>query len=300
MQVRVKFSEFPEFQHTIVLQSVLGRGKYTVYHAKGVSFDNSFALKVFSKSSSGKNHYAREKKVLSQLNHKNVISYVPILEHSLPYELLATEYTPNGDFFDFVTQGGMRTERLVRTYFHQLIEGLEYLHSMGVAHLDLKVENLLLDKECSLKILDFDQAQPADDTEMRSGGTLGYRAPEVLRTACKNLKAADMYAAGVILYTFRTGEMPFVEVKNEKVKPSAKYDTFRNSRERFWRAKEKEVQTPLSQEFRDLLNGMWAEDPEKRMKLEDVKRSRWYNGEIYTQEELQCQVPEILNLIRTN
>ena len=300
MQVTAKFADCPEFQHTFVLQSVLGRGKYTVYHAKGISFDNSFALKVFSKNTNGKNHYAREKKILSQLNHKNVISYVPIIDHSLQYDLLATEYTPNGDFFDFVTQGGMRNEKLVRTYFHQLIEGLEYLHSKGIAHLDLKVENLLLDKEYSLKILDFDQAQPADDREMRSGGTLGYRAPEILKNQCKDLRAADVYAAGVILYTFRTGEMPFVEVNNEKVRPSAKYETFANSQERFWRMKEKESTISVSKELRDLLNGMWAQDPEKRIKLEDIKRSRWYNGDIYTEEELGSSIPEILNLIREN
>jgi len=300
MQLSVIFSEFPDLEQTLVLQCVLGRGKYTVYHAKGISFEGDFALKVFSKNSSGSSHYSKEKNIISNLSHQNIINFVSIQEHSLPYELLATEYTPNGDFFDFVTQGGMQTEKLIRTYFHQLIEGVEYLHSMNIAHLDLKVENLLMDKAYCLKILDFDQAQDADDTEMVTGGTLGYRAPEVLNKACKNLKAADMYAIGVILYTFRTGEMPFSEAKDDRVKTTARYETFRDTNERFWRAKEKELQLSFGKELKELLNGLMEEDPEKRFTLYDVKRARWYNGEIYSQDELVYESETILAKIRGN
>jgi len=300
MQLSVIFSEFPDLEQTLVLQCVLGRGKYTVYHAKGVSFEGDFALKVFSKNSSGSSHYYKEKDILSKLSHPNIINYVSIQEHSLPYELLATEYTPNGDFFDFITQGGMKNEKLIRTYFHQLVEGIEYLHSQNIVHLDLKVENLLIDKNFSLRILDFDQAQDADDTEMMTGGTLGYRAPEVLDKQCKDLKAADMYALGVILYTFKAGEMPFSEAKDEHVKTTARYETFRDKRDRFWRGKEKELQVSFGKELKDLLNGLWEEKPEKRFTLNDIMRAKWYNGEIYNKEELVSETEKILKEIRAN
>jgi len=279
---------------------VLGRGKYTVYHAKGVSFEADFALKVFSKTSSGSSHYSKEKNVISKLVHPNIINYVSIQEHSLPYELLATEYTPNGDFFDFVSQGGMVNEKLIRTYFHQLVEGIEYLHTQGIAHLDLKVENLLMDKNCALKVLDFDQAQDINDSEMISGGTLGYRAPEVLNKECKNLGAADMYALGVILYVFKAGEMSFSEAKDDGIKPTARYETFRDMKERFWRGKEEELNVSFGNDLKDLLNGLWEEDSEKRFTLDDVKRARWYNGEVYNKEELVYEVEEILMKIRGN
>lgn len=50
----------------------------------------------------------------------------------------------------------MFTEKIVRTYFHQLVDALEYLHKSGIAHLDLKPENIALGDKFMLKIMDFE------------------------------------------------------------------------------------------------------------------------------------------------
>lgn len=291
------FSEHPTVQHTISLHNVIGEGKFQVYHAKVDSVpDSHFALKVFPKTVSASLHFAKEKQFLSKVNHPNIISYIPIAQHNIPHYVLATEYTPNGDFFDFVAtkQAILNNEKLIRTYFRQMIEGIEYLHSKNIAHLDLKLENLLLDKNFNLKIIDFDQAQAADDAQLRSGGSEGYRAPELLAWKQTSFKALDIYAAGVLLYTFFAGHFPFVEVKKTRIPRSATYEMFRNDRENFWAEKEKIIRKVISQELRELLNGMWEMNTGRRMRVEDVKRSRWYNGEVYNQEELKCEVNKIL------
>jgi serine/threonine protein kinase len=298
MQISVVFEGCPDVEHTIVLQRLLGQGKFYVYHAKILNMEADFALKVFSKSPTKTRHYRQEKKFLSLLNHSNTISCVPILKHNLPYNMLLTEYSPNGDFFDFVTQGGMCNEKMVRTYFHQLMDGIEYLHAVGVAHLDIKLENLLLDKDYCLKIIDFDQAQSTEDDVMRSGGTDGYRAPEVIQKKCKDLPAADIYGAGVLLYAFALEELPFVEEKKENVKDTKTYSMFKNERENFWKEKEKYLGKVLNKEFKDLLSGMWEENTDLRLKVDDIKRTRWYNGEVYTMEELKYEVRSILGMIR--
>lgn len=55
------------------------------------------------------------------------------------------EYAPYGNFSKLMSKAKIyNDEKLTRTYFHQLVEGLEYLHSQDIAHLDLKFCNLLL------------------------------------------------------------------------------------------------------------------------------------------------------------
>ena len=149
----------------------------------------------------GTTQYQNEK-VLANFNHPNVIQYVPLKCNSPKFHGVATEVAKYGDFFDFVTKGCLNTETLVRTYFHQLIAGIEHIHSQGFAHLDLKLENLMLGSQFTLKIIDFDQTQCLSEKEIKSAGTEGYRAPEVISGRCQNFKAADIYSAGVILYAF--------------------------------------------------------------------------------------------------
>jgi serine/threonine protein kinase len=296
MQLSVTFEQSSSSQHAMILQKVLGKGKFTVYHAKGTSSDVNVALKVFPKSSAAEAHFQREKYILNKVqNHKNIINYLPISEHTLPYNMLATEFTPNGDFFDFVTQIGMAGDKkLIRTYFHQLIEGIEFLHSQQVAHLDLKLENLLLDKNFDLKIFDFDQAQNFEDSDLKSGGTTGYRAPELINRNVHNYVALDVYSAGVLLYTFVTGLMPFCESKTNGTKKADRFETFRDDNEKFWKAKVNETGVQFDNDFKELINGMWNFDADSRMTIEEVKRSRWYNKEIYTEGELRRVMNEML------
>ncbi|RZJ37213.1 MAG: hypothetical protein EOO18_06165 [Chryseobacterium sp.] len=57
--------------------------------------------------------------------------------------------------FAVTKKGLLSHEMIIRTYFHQLIEGIEYIHSQGVAHLDLKLENIMLGDSFELKIIDL-------------------------------------------------------------------------------------------------------------------------------------------------
>jgi serine/threonine protein kinase len=74
----------------------------------------------------------------------------------VPILYLVLELANGGDFFDLViTSGDCLTEKTARYYFKELIAAIEFLHKNGVIHRDLKLENLLLDKNYRLKIADF-------------------------------------------------------------------------------------------------------------------------------------------------
>eukprot|EP00330_Aristerostoma_sp_ATCC50986_P011220 CAMPEP_0114579802 /NCGR_PEP_ID=MMETSP0125-20121206/4161_1 /TAXON_ID=485358 ORGANISM="Aristerostoma sp., Strain ATCC 50986" /NCGR_SAMPLE_ID=MMETSP0125 /ASSEMBLY_ACC=CAM_ASM_000245 /LENGTH=141 /DNA_ID=CAMNT_0001770875 /DNA_START=319 /DNA_END=744 /DNA_ORIENTATION=+ len=127
--------------------------------------------------------------------------------------IIYLEYAPYDDFARLITDTSIcADEVLIRTYFCQLIDGLEYIHSQDIAHMDIKAENLLIGTDMKLKICDFDFSVNLKDSKPYNGnGTPNYRAPEVRTGKVHDLKSADIYAAGIVLFTLRCGLMPYIE-----------------------------------------------------------------------------------------
>ena len=217
---------------------------------------------------------------------------IPVEYHSTKFFGFTTELAAHGDFFELITSGTLNTEVLVRTYFHQLIQGLEYIHSQGVVHLDLKLENLMLGSEYKLKIIDFDQAQYLKDEGMTSGGTEGYRAPEILEGTCKDLVAVDIYSAGVLLFILIAGEFPFVELEKPDLTNHKSYGYFMNYNTFYWKenTRSKKDKDFFSKGLVALINGMLKYDPAKRFKIKDIKNSKWYKGPILSPECLKDEM----------
>ncbi|CAJ1398499.1 unnamed protein product [Effrenium voratum] len=105
------------------------------------------------------------------------------------------------------------SEQAARSYYRQVVDGVNYCHDQLVAHRDLKLENLLLDRsrEC-VKIIDFGFAAhvPSRDTKLKAFcGTPSYMAPEIIRGEGYSGFAADVWALGVVLFALLLGTLPF-------------------------------------------------------------------------------------------
>lgn len=129
------------------------------------------------------------------------------------------EYCDGGELYDQLGDGPL-TEEQSRRYFNQIVNGLEYCHSMGVAHRDMSLENLIYSRKGDLvKIIDFGMCLrvPKDEVTgaflyLRPQGRCGkrnYIAPEVLQNSQPfNPMKADIWAIGVILFTMLSGFPP--------------------------------------------------------------------------------------------
>ena len=93
------------------------------------------------------------------------------------------EYANRGEIFDYIARYGRMSEARARSTFGQILSAVEYCHAKGVAHRDLKAENLLLDSQMNVKIADFGFSNRFAPGERLSTwcGSPPYAAPEVFR-----------------------------------------------------------------------------------------------------------------------
>lgn len=119
------------------------------------------------------------------------------------------------DYFDFLSERGfVLSDMALKQQMTQLAEGVEYLHSMGIIHRDLKLENCMVVKKDThtplIKIADFGLGKILEKGKMaqESVGTLTYASPEIL-SGEKYTDKVDIWSLGVIYYIMLTAQMPF-------------------------------------------------------------------------------------------
>ncbi|XP_027344448.1 CBL-interacting serine/threonine-protein kinase 3-like [Abrus precatorius] len=147
------------------------------------------------------------------IKHPNVVQLYEVMGSKTKIYIIL-EYAIGGELFDKIVNNGRMGEKEARRYFQQLINAVDYCHSRGVYHRDLKLENLLLDSSGNLKISDFGLSalsqQVRDDGLLHTTcGTPNYVAPEVLDDGGYDGAAADLWSCGVILFVLLAGYLPF-------------------------------------------------------------------------------------------
>jgi 5'-AMP-activated protein kinase catalytic alpha subunit len=121
------------------------------------------------------------------------------------------EHCCNGELFSYITSKNKLKEEESCRLFQQLIAALEYLGRLGLVHRDVKPENLLLDEQLNLKVVDFGLSntfKPGEKLATACGSPC-YAAPELIKGLEYMGPKADLWSAGVVLYTLVCGHLPF-------------------------------------------------------------------------------------------
>lgn len=128
---------------------------------------------------------------MKELKHQNIIKLISVREHAVNKKpngavlhcfVIILQYASGGEIFDFIAQTGKFSEKVTRTYFMQMLSGLEHIHDKGYAHRDIKPQNLLLSSQFVLKIADFGFSCMLKGRDGKwklhtDLGTQGYMAP---------------------------------------------------------------------------------------------------------------------------
>lgn len=217
---------------TIKIDKQLQKNKYSSVSLCNDNSGNRYVLKTLS-GEDFELYFAKELAVDSLIeSHTNLIRLVDASYHINNFERsknkyhLLYEYAPRGDMFDFLrksfTPRRPPQQRWIAKTFLGIINGLAELHSKGVIHRDIKLENIVIDNEYTPKLCDF--AFCEWDTLRRRGpanvndilqkerghvlGTPGYISPEVISHS-KASVASDIFSLGILLYEMTTARSAF-------------------------------------------------------------------------------------------
>ncbi|KAL3511970.1 hypothetical protein ACH5RR_024687 [Cinchona calisaya] len=250
---------------------LLGKGTFAkVYYGKNLNTSESVAIKVIHKDHVKKQgmmeQIKREISVMRLVRHPHVVEIKEVMATKQKIFFIM-EYVKGGELFAKVAKGKLKEEE-ARKYFQQLISAVDFCHSRGVSHRDVKPENLLLDEHENLKISDFGlSALPEhlrnDGLLHTQCGTPAYVAPEVLRKKGYDGAKADIWSCGVILYALLAGFLPFRDENVMKM---------------YSKVFKAEFEFPpwFSCDARRLISKLLVADPEKRISIPAIMRVPWF------------------------
>ena len=163
----------------------------------------------------------REIEILKLCQHPNIIRLHDTFENP-DHIYIVMELLKGKDLYEYLNKRDFKiSEARARSITHSLATALFYLHSYGIVHRDMKLDNVLMVDETEnsdVKIVDFGLSKMIGPNEYcyEPFGTFGYAAPEVLKGNPYD-KSVDIWGLGVMLFILLVGHAPFEEENEEKL-----------------------------------------------------------------------------------
>ena len=210
----------------------------------------------------------REIELHSKLYHKNITHLVATYQNEENIYIIL-EYLNKGDLYKLIKKKKNNDEETCFKYFIQILSAVLFLHENNLIHRDIKPENILINDKEETKLCDFGCC-----VESRIGnrttfcGTYEYMAPEIIKETSYN-NSVDVWSLGILLYELSHGYTPFnMNYNGRKNQENIFKDIIRGSIDF------KKGMNFISDEYNELMVRMIVYNPNKRIKLRDVFKSK--------------------------
>ena len=259
------------------LIGICGSGQYAdVFHIRHKEKRRDLALKVMDIGKVDQNYLnnflPKELKILREMpKHQNLIRIYLIKEVERRI-FIVMEFASKGTLTDWIKQNGAMTERVAQVVFPQILNGVDALHSINIAHRDLKLENILMTKSSNPKITDFSYAIDVDPNKPLSAqycGSLPYFSPEILQRQPHNPLLSDIWSIGVCFYILLNDGLPF-KLGDDSVMLQKQLD-------KDWKFR-KNIEPNLSEDIKHIIKSLLEPKPELRPTTAILKSKNWFKN----------------------
>ena len=243
---------------------LLGKGAFAdVYLVVNQHTGARLACKCIPKSSAVGKRLWCEVTALKSLSHPHIVNLSAVMDSDRYYYILM-ELCSGGTLAEHIASSHHLDEETAKTVFLQIMQALAFCHEKCVAHRDLKPSNVLITSFPDVKITDFGLSNFLGDGMLSTVcGTIAFQAPEVFQ-GNYNGCAADVWSAGVLLYTMLVGKIPWTGTGQAQLLEEMGAGAPRVEH--------------VSDACDDLLKAMINPDPRKRVTAADVLKHPWFRG----------------------
>ncbi|KAJ3662886.1 hypothetical protein Zmor_007204 [Zophobas morio] len=265
----------PEFKLRYEVMEELGKGRFGVVHKviEKTTSQKLAAKFIKCRTSKDRDKVQDEIDIMNLLRHQKLLQLAAAFEN--PKEMvMVTEYISGGELFERVVADDFTlTEKDCILFMRQICEGVAYMHSLNIVHLDLKPENIMCHTRTSheIKIIDFGLAQKLNpDKPIRVlFGTPEFIPPEIINYEPIGVES-DMWSLGVICYVLLSGLSPFMGDNDA--------ETFANITRADYDFEDEAFNT-VSQHARDFIGALLVKRKDDRLSAEQCLKHIWLDPE---------------------
>ncbi|KAH9524063.1 Mitogen-activated protein kinase kinase kinase 1 [Bulinus truncatus] len=265
---------------------ICGRGAFgDVYHVTMTAPEGVIELAVkeikiheIYRQKSQEEILIREIATLKQVSHERVIKFYGVCSTESKFYIFI-EYSPLGSLSQFIYDKEVMGEIKARLFTKQLLEGVAYLHGIGLFHRDIKCDNVLVFNEDNIKLADFGLAKVYEITQTytKGIGTIRFMAPEMIKNQKYN-KQVDIWSVGCVAVNMLTGQVPFHELEEQQVMFCVGHEN---------RSPVTNILPQLPDCSKAFFERTFQADPKQRPSAESLLTDCFISGIYYSKQDLQ-------------